>query len=120
MDLYEIWFDLIDSSQDVQFAQSLEKYMHFLANGGLIEGYRLSRRKLGFGPAGMGEFHVTIETKDLAQLEQAFQRAASRDGEVESLHSAVYSSVENATFGLYRDFPDAVRVAERQPELKMI
>lgn len=110
MDCYEIWFDLKESHKDLQFSESLKRYMDYLHEGGLIEGYRLTRRKLGFGPVGMGEFHVTIETRDLAQLEAAFQRAASRDSEIEPLHASVYSAVKNTQFALYRDFPDEVRV----------
>ena len=110
MDCYEIWFDLKDSHRDLEFAGVLKQYMDYLRETGLISRYRLTRRKLGFGPAGMGEFHVTIETDDLAQLERAFQRAASRDSEVEPLHAAVYSAVRNTQFALYRDFPDDFRV----------
>ena len=50
-----------------------------------------------------------IETRDLAQLEEAFQRVARRDGDIEGFHAAVNQSVRNARFGLYRDFPDPVR-----------
>jgi hypothetical protein len=109
VDCYEIWFDLKESHRDL--AQSLNEYMQYLSTRGLIMGYRLTRRKLGFGPQGLGEFHVTIETRDLGQLEEAFQRAASRDSDVEPLHAKVYSAVKNTQFALYRDFPDEVRTA---------
>jgi hypothetical protein len=111
VDCYEIWFDLKESHRDLEFARSLHEYMQFLFTRGLITGYRLTRRKLGFGPQGLGEFHVTIETRDLRQLEDAFQRAASRDSEIEPLHAKVYSAVKNTQFALYRDFPDGVRGA---------
>ena len=109
MDCYEIWFDLKESHRDLEFAQALARYMGYLKERELIVGHRLTRRKLGFGPQGLGEFHVAIETRDLAQLEQAFLRAASRDQEVEPLHAAVYGAVKNTQFALYRDFPDEVR-----------
>jgi hypothetical protein len=38
-----------------------------------IEGWRLKRRKLGFGPPGVGEFPLMIEVRALARLEPAFQ-----------------------------------------------
>ena len=109
MDCYEIWFDLKDSHRDLEFADALARYMGYLTEKELIGGFRLTRRKLGFGPQGLGEFHVTIETSDLTQLEAAFQRAATRDEEIEPLHAAVYSAVRNTQFALYRDFPDAGR-----------
>jgi len=109
VDYYEIWFDLKEGSRDLELSRAVADYLGYLDSRGLIEGYRLSRRKLGFGIPEIGEFHITIETRDLAQLETAFQRAASRDSEVEPLHAAVYSLVKNARFALYRDFPDPIR-----------
>ena len=40
-----------------------------------------------------------------------FQVAASRSGGAEDRHAAVYRQVRNVRFGLYRDFPDPVRLA---------
>lgn len=109
MDYYEIWFDLKDSSLDLQFTEHLGHYMEHLQSEGLITGWRLKRRKLGLGPGELGEFNVTIETRDLTQLEAAFQRVGTRQGKVESFHSKVYKAVNNLKFGLYRDFPDSFR-----------
>ena len=75
----------------------------------MIEGYRLKRRKLGLGPPDLGEFNITIEARDLAQLDEAFLHAATRGPEVEPLHAAVYAMIEDVKFGLCRDFPDPGR-----------
>ncbi len=112
MDYYEIWCDLKDGSRDMEFSRNVAAYLGYLRERGLIEGYRLSRRKLGFGPQELGEFHISIETRGLAQLDSAFLRAATRDSEVEPLHASVYSLVKNARFALNRDFPDEVRTAD--------
>ena len=109
MDYYEIWFDLRDSSRDLEFAARAHAYLDHLREHDLIEGYRLARRKLGLGPAELGEFRITIEVRDLAQLDRAFGEAARREGQFEELHRAVYESVRGVRFGLYRDFPDPVR-----------
>ncbi|HET6307704.1 MAG TPA: DUF6614 family protein [Rhodopila sp.] len=109
MDLYHIWCDLKPGVGDLEFAEKLGGYMSHLKQQGMIEGWRLARRKLGLAPAGLGEFHVVIETRDLAQLDRAFQLVATRRGEVETVHHGVNSLVRNAVFGLYRDFPDPVR-----------
>jgi len=45
----------------------------------------------------------------MAQLESAFVRVSGRREPIESFHFGVNSLVENATFALYRDFPDAHR-----------
>lgn len=111
MDLYEIWVDLAPGVRDREFVEAIRGWLEFLQERGEIEGYRLTRRKFGFGPAGLGEWHVSIEFKNLAQADEAFYTAASRHPEVEALHAEVYSRVTNYKSGLYRDFPD--RLPER-------
>jgi len=110
MNLYEIWVDLAPGARDLELVSSIHAYLGYLKEHGKIDAYRISRRKFGFGPDGLGEFHITIECSSLDQLDQAFLRAATRDAEVEPLHAAVYSKVTNYKAGLWRDFPDDVRV----------
>ena len=109
MDLYHIWCDLKPGVRDVALVEGTQKYLGYLKSEGLIESWRLTRRKLGLGPAGLGEFHIIVETKDLAQLDAAFQRClvAARTGR--GLSSRANSLVQNAVFALYRDFPDPHR-----------
>lgn len=109
MDLYHIWADVKPGTGDLEFAEAVNAYLGHLQTEGLIKEWRLTRRKLGLGPEGLGEWHIIIETMDMAQLEQAFKAAAARTGEVEKRHSAVYSKIAQVKFGLTRDFPDAVR-----------
>jgi hypothetical protein len=109
-----MWFNLKDSHRDLEFVRSLDAYLSFLTSQGRIEGWRLTRRKLGFGPAELGEFHCEVWTSDLAQLDAAFNTVATRDGEVERLHRPVYSAVTDFKSALYRDFPDPVRAGAEQ------
>ena len=109
MDLYHVWCDLKPGISDLTFSERVSTYLGHLKESGLIEGWRLTRRKLGLGAPHLGEFHLMIETRDLAQLEAAFQRVASRTEPVEGFHFGVNSLVQNAVFALYRDFQDTVR-----------
>jgi hypothetical protein len=109
MNLYHIWFDLKPGVSDVELVDRVHAYLGHLQSSQKIQGFRVTRRKLGLGPSSIGEFHVTIETRDLAELDSAFQHVARRSGEVEGLHAAVNQHVQNLTFALYRDFPDPVR-----------
>lgn len=109
MDHYHIWFNLKDTTKDLEFAERLHGYLGHLTKGGLIESYTLARRKLGFGPSEIGEFHIDIITNGLEQLDRAFTAAAARSGVVEDLHHKVYESITDFRSALYRDFPDAVR-----------
>jgi hypothetical protein len=109
MDHYHTWFDLKPGVRDVAFARDMARFMGHLKERGLIESWRLARRKLGLGPADLGEFHVVMQTRDLAQLDAAFNHVATRREPVESVHFGVNGKVQNARFALYRDFPDPAR-----------
>ncbi len=111
MNYYEAWFNLADTHKDLEFARALDDYLGHLAREGLIAGYRLTRRKLGFGPSELGEFHVVISVQSLAQLDNAFGAVSPRSGELERLHARVYSAITDVRFALYRDFPDPQRIA---------
>jgi hypothetical protein len=110
MDIYHIWCDLKPGTSDTTFSDNIARYLGHLRDEGLIESWRCTRAKLGFGARGLGEWHVMIETRDMHQLEDAFQRVAGRHGAVEGFHHGVNSLATNVSFALYRDFPDAVRV----------
>jgi hypothetical protein len=110
MDVYHIWCNLRTGVSDAQFSANVDAYLGALAQQGLIEGHRITRRKLGLGPATLGEFHVSIEIRDLAQLDRAFQTVSTRSGEIEGLHAAVNQMARDLCFALYRDFPDPQRV----------
>ena len=110
MNTYEIWVNLAPGVRDLDFADAVAAFLGHLKDRGEIDSWRLRRRKFGFGPEALGEFNVSIECHDLDQLDQAFLHAATRGPEIEGLHAAVFSKVTNFKSGLYRDFPDAVRV----------
>jgi hypothetical protein len=106
---YAIWVDLVDSSQDLEFADAVHQFLTHFAEQLLVESYSIERRKFGFGPEGLGEFHIRIQTKNLDLLDQMFHQAATRAGTTEVLHAAVFSKVKNFKSALYRSFPDEVR-----------
>jgi hypothetical protein len=98
MDYYHAWFNIKNTAKDLEFSDRVDEFLGHLKEKGMIEGYRLARRKLGFGPPDLGEFHLVIETKNLAQLDDAFLHAATRASDVEPLHAAVYSMIESVKF----------------------
>ena len=109
MDLYHIWCNLKPGTSDIAFADNVARYLGHLREHGKIEGWRMSRRKLGLGPAHLGEFHIQIELAGLQQLDEAFAVVAGRRDPVETFHHAVNLLVTDVTFALYRDFPDPLR-----------
>jgi hypothetical protein len=109
MDIYHIHCDTKPGVSDMDFVAAIDRYLGHLRDQGLIAAWRTTRAKLGFGLKGMGDWHLMIEVRDLAQLDAAFGHVATRAGPVEGLHHGVNALVTNITFALTRDFPDAVR-----------
>jgi hypothetical protein len=109
LDIYHAWCDLKPGIGDLEFSEKVAAYLGHLQEQGLIQGWRLTRRKLGLAPPSLGEFHLMIEVTNLAQLDQVFERVAGRRDPVEEFHFGVNSLAQNAVFALYRDFPDAFR-----------
>jgi hypothetical protein len=95
MDHYHIWCGLKDGVRDTDFADAAHAYLAHLKTEKLISGYRITRRKLGLGPAQLPEWHLVVETDGLAQLDEAFSHVSSRADPVEGFHHAVNSLVDN-------------------------
>lgn len=111
MNHYLVFCNLKDTHQDLEFADAIRGYLGRLKRDGLIDGFNLTRRKLGFGLPTLGEFQITIMTGSLAGLDRACDAIAARTGEIERLHANVYSRVKDVSTILMRDFPDPQRVA---------
>ena len=109
MNVYAIWVDLVDSKEDLNFAKAVDQFLQYFVNQEMVESFSIERRKFGFSPENLGEFHIRILTNDLESLDRAFQDAATRSGEVELLHVEVFRRVKNFKSALYRTFPDPVR-----------
>jgi hypothetical protein len=113
MNLYHCMIDLKDDAKALAFAQALDHWMEHLKSKGVIERWRLMRRKLNLASDAHRDFLLEVEVKDLAQLDQAFRLVGSdKDEAVERLHRQVHLMVAKSDFGLYRPFPDTER-AER-------
>lgn len=128
MNYYHLWFDLRPGVDSRTFPQRVHDYLDYLREQELIAGWKLTRRKFGFGPAELGEWHAIVEVEDLHQLERAFGQVTRafnpdhtvatgsadpahppHDPRIESLHFPVYSAVQGLKTALYRDYPDVLR-----------
>ena len=106
MDIYNIWFDLKPGTDEPAFARAVAAFLDHMQQDGRIENWRMMRCKLGLRPDHIREFHIMIETRDMAQLDTAFRAAAKREGETDTLHFTANAMVTNIQFGLFRDWPD--------------
>jgi DNA-binding Lrp family transcriptional regulator len=109
MNLYHCSIDLKDTSKALAFAAAVEGWMNHLEKNGVIQCWRLCRRKLGFGAPQSRDFLLEIEVENMTQLDQAFRFTASLDHDVERLYTTVHQMVGVVDVALYRPFPDPER-----------
>jgi uncharacterized protein DUF6614 len=114
MDIYHVWFNLKAGVRDTEFAKNVHSYLGHLKEQGALVGYRITQRKLGLGPPQLPMWNIIIEFENLTQMDNAFNRVASRADPVESFHQAVNSKVADVFFALYREFPDSTRVTGQE------
>lgn len=74
-DHYHIWCDLKPGVRDLALVEAVNAMLGHLKEKGLLQGFGIARRKLGFGPPEIGEWHIDIVTRDLAQLYRDFPDA---------------------------------------------
>ena len=110
MEIYNIYCDLKEGIKDTDFSDAVHAFLGRVKQEGRVAAYRVTRRKLGLGPAQIPEWHLMLEFENMAQMDQVFAEVSSRAEPVESFHLAVNSKVRNLIFSLYRDFPDPGRV----------
>lgn len=109
MNLYSCSIDLKDDAKALAFANAVDLWMTHLKSEGVIENWRLLRRKLNLASDCHRDFLLEVEVRDLAQLDQAFRVLGRQDDRVSSLYHAVNTLIAEARFALYRPFPDPER-----------
>jgi hypothetical protein len=109
MNLYSCSIDLKDDAKALAFANAVDQWMSHLKSEGVIEDWRLFRRKLNLASDCHSDFRLEIEVRDLTQLDQAFRMLGRHDDNVASLYRAVNTLISQTRFALYRPFPDPER-----------
>ena len=108
MDIYTIWADKEGNISDLEWVDNMKSFFDQLVSEQKMVKYRITRCKMGFRSiADMPEWMVLMEFNDMAQMEQAFQRVAPLEGELEDKHKSFNQFVKgNIQHALFRDYPD--------------
>ncbi len=112
MNLYHVMIDLKDDAKALSFAHALDRWLSYLQQAGKIGPWRLMRRKLNLAADTSRDFLLEIEVDRLNQLDEAFQHVSRHSDDVEALYYPVHQMIHEASYSLYRLFPDDDR-AER-------
>jgi hypothetical protein len=109
MNLYHCMIDLKQDAKALTFSIAVQAWMEHLKNAGVINNWRMLRRKLNLASDHHSDFLLEVEVSDLAQLDLAFRESGKQDEDVAQLHRAVHDLIEGSSIGLYRPFPDPER-----------
>jgi hypothetical protein len=107
MDIYHIWADKHGMISDEAWIANMRSFLDHLVSEGKMEKYRVTRCKMGFRSIqDLPEWHIMMEFKNMAQMDEAFNRVAPLEGELEGKHRSFNQFVgDNIQHALFRDWP---------------
>lgn len=106
MNLYHCLIELKQESRALAFAGAVEAWMTYLKSAGLVQGWRLMRRKFGLASGTHTDFLLEIEVAGLAALENAFTALATADDAASRCYDQMHQMIASVEVGLYRPYPD--------------
>jgi len=112
MTRYHCMIDLKPNANALAFAHAVQHWFGALQDAGKIDSWHLQRRKLHLAGPGFGDFLLTVDLRDLAQLDLAFSHLGGQDGGAARAYDQMHGMIDRFEVGLYRSFPDGVQ-AER-------
>ncbi len=112
MTSYHCMIDLKPNANALAFAHAVDHWFTELQRAGKVEAWKLQRRKLHLAGTGFGDFLLSVELRDLAQLDLAFGHLGAAGDAASRAYEQMHGMIERFEVGLYRDFPDPVQ-AER-------
>ena len=99
-------FDLKDGIQEGEFRQSFDLFSQHLCEKELALTYRFMRHQAHDGynadPPAM-QYYVAVEFVDTDQAERCWDYIQKNSAPVHSLHTAVFSKIQNSRFFLTSD-----------------
>ena len=105
MDIYHIWADKKGDITDTEWVSNMKKFLQQLVDERKMISFRVTRCKMGFRSLDIPEWHIMMEFNNMAQLEEAFQRVAPLEGELEYKHRSVNQFFgDNIQHSDYRDW----------------
>jgi hypothetical protein len=110
MNIYHIWCDKTQEISDTTWVNNMKSFLDHLVTEKKMESYRITRCKMGFRSIqDLPEWHIMMEFTSMAQMDEAFNRVAPLEGELENKHRSFNQFVgSNIQHALFRDWPDTL------------
>lgn len=112
MTTYHCMINLKPGANALAFAHAVQNWFGMLKSAGKIESWHLQRRKLHLAGPGFGDFLISLQLRDMAQLDLAFGHLGEHQDVSLRAYEQMHGMIDQLEVGLYRDFPDPVQ-AER-------
>jgi len=106
MNLYHCLIELKSEARALAFASAVQAWMAHLQGLGLVQGWRLMRRKFGLAAGAHPDFLLEIDLADLASLDAAFTTLGAGDDRASRLYDQMHQMIAQVEVGLYRPYPD--------------
>lgn len=107
MNLYHCMIELKSGAKALAFAAATDDWLGTLERRGLIENWRLLRRKFGLASGRHSDFVLEIEVAGMQQLENSFlELGQSVSDEDEQHYTRMHDMIASVDIGLYRPYPD--------------
>jgi hypothetical protein len=106
MNLYHCVIELRPEVRSIAFSQACAEWTDHLQSNGLINGWRLLRRKFGLSSGQHTDFLLEMEVPDLNALDAAFSSLAGAQDDASRRYTLMHDMIARAEVGLYRPFPD--------------
>ena len=104
MNIYTIYAELAEGVKDKEFVEKITEYFSTLPQ---LHAFRITRMKLGFRSADLGEWRIDMEFKTMHDLDDAMDRVLYKRDTIQA-HISFSKLVDPDSLDhfLYRDFPD--------------
>lgn len=108
MDVYTIYADHTHEVTAPEFARLMKRFLDKMCDAGRLEGYRITRMKLGFRSMDLPEFRIDMDFMNMQQLDDAMTSILENENSIEDEHIGFnhFVDVETIQHFLYRDYPD--------------
>ena len=106
MNIYTIYAELAEGVKDKEFVEKITEYFNTLPQ---LHAFRITRMKLGFRSADLGEWRIDMEFKTMQDLDDAMDRVLyAKDTMQTHIGFAKLVDADSLDHFLYRDWPDEV------------
>jgi len=103
---FHLWCNLKSGVDAREFGDGARELLSYLHEREMIEGYSIARRGFVIAPPELGEFHVTVEFRNLEQMDRTLALVSNGSEEVAEFCQPLAAMIRDVSLAMDKDFPD--------------